>query len=164
MVIIKVLVQGVNVLVIIFSYFIQSQFFKSIAHLMVANLARLGISVYCQLSVRSQYLVRLLSLCWITGGHTIHPLIEGLLPPTGVETTLPKFGLQSSWITDACHYTCLITRMKIARKMIFMITLTTLLESQGRRKSQLQQETLMFTLKITQETMKTSMEVKVMEF
>ena len=30
--------------------------------------------------VRSQYLVRLLSQCWITGGHTIHPPVEGLLP------------------------------------------------------------------------------------
>ena len=33
----------------------------------------------------SQYLVRLVSLCWITGGHTVHPPIEGLLPPTGTE-------------------------------------------------------------------------------
>ena len=38
-------------------------------------------------NVRSQYLVRLLSWCWITGGHTIHPPIEGLLPPTGIEPT-----------------------------------------------------------------------------
>ena len=34
-----------------------------------------------------QYLVRLLFKCWITGGHTIHPPIEGLLPPTGIEPT-----------------------------------------------------------------------------
>ena len=26
-------------------------------------------------------------MCWITGGHTIHPPIEGLLPPTGIEST-----------------------------------------------------------------------------
>ena len=37
--------------------------------------------------VRSQYLVRLLSQCWITGGHTIHPPIKGLLPSTGIEPT-----------------------------------------------------------------------------
>ena len=54
--------------------------FLSVAYLAVANLARLGISVHCQASVRSQCLVRLLSQCWITGGHTIHPSIEGLLP------------------------------------------------------------------------------------
>ena len=39
-------------------------FFVCVAYLTVANLARLGISVH-----------------WITGGHTIHPPIEGLLPP-----------------------------------------------------------------------------------
>ena len=61
--------------------------FLSVAYLTVANLARLGISVHCQVSVRSQCLVRLLSQCWITGGHTIHPPIEGLLPPTGIEPT-----------------------------------------------------------------------------
>ena len=48
---------------------------------------RLGVSVQCQVSVRSQYLVRLLSFCWITGGHTIHPPIEGLLSPFGTEAT-----------------------------------------------------------------------------
>ena len=37
--------------------------------------------------VRSQYLVRLISYCWITGGHTIHPPIEGLQPLTGIEST-----------------------------------------------------------------------------
>ena len=26
-------------------------------------------------------------MCWITGGYTIHPPIEGLLPPTGIEPT-----------------------------------------------------------------------------
>ena len=66
--------------------------FLSAAYLTVANLAGLGISVHCQVSVRSQYLVRLLSQCWITGGHldyriTVHPTIEGLLPPTGIEST-----------------------------------------------------------------------------
>ena len=35
--------------------------FLSVAYLTVANLARLGISVHCYVSVRCQYLVRLLS-------------------------------------------------------------------------------------------------------
>ena len=30
----------------------------------------------------SQYSVKFFSLCWITGGHTIHPTIEELLPPS----------------------------------------------------------------------------------
>ena len=42
-------------------------------------LVRLGISV----SARSQYLLRLPSLCRITGGHKIH----SPLPPTGIEPT-----------------------------------------------------------------------------
>ena len=70
-----------------FSYFIQSRVFLAVAYLTVANLARLRIQVCCQVSVRSQYLVRLHSQCWITGGHTIHPPITGLLPPTGIGPT-----------------------------------------------------------------------------
>ena len=50
-----------------FSYFIESGFFLFVAYLMVANLARLKISVHCQVSVRSQYLVRIFSMAWITG-------------------------------------------------------------------------------------------------
>ena len=61
--------------------------FLSVAYLTIANLARLGISVHCQVSVRLQYLVRLLSQCWIAGGHKIRPPIEELLPPTGIEPT-----------------------------------------------------------------------------
>ena len=38
-------------------------------------------------TVMSQYLVRLLSLCWITCAHRIHPPIEGLLLSTGTEST-----------------------------------------------------------------------------
>ena len=70
-----------------FSYFIQSRVSLSVAYLTVANLARLGISVHCQVSVRSQYLVRLLSQCWMTGNRTIHLPFEGLSPPTGIEPT-----------------------------------------------------------------------------
>ena len=62
--------------------------FLSVAQLTVANLAQFEISVHWQVSVRQQYLVRLLSQCWITGGHSIYPPIEGLLPPTGIEPTL----------------------------------------------------------------------------
>ena len=61
--------------------------FLSVAYLTVANLARRGISVHCQVSVRSQYLVRILSQCWITVDHTIHPPIKGLLSPSGIEPT-----------------------------------------------------------------------------
>ena len=59
--------------------------FLSVAYLTVANLARLGILVRCLVSVRSQYLVRILSQCWITDGHTVHPPIEVLLPSTGIK-------------------------------------------------------------------------------
>ena len=69
-----------------FSYFIYNRVFLSVAYLTVANLARLGIPVHCYVSVR--YIVRLLSQCCITGGHTIQPTIEVLLPPTGIEPTL----------------------------------------------------------------------------
>ena len=55
--------------------------------------------------VRSQYLARLLSLCWITFAHTLHPPIEGLLPLNGIEPTVSKFRLLSRWMTDACQYT-----------------------------------------------------------
>ena len=51
----------------------------------MTSLARLGISVHCYVTVSPQYLVRFLSLRWITGGHTIHPPVEGMLPQTGIE-------------------------------------------------------------------------------
>ena len=87
-------------------FFILVTLFRVLACLAEANLARLGISVYCQDSVRSQHWVRLLSLFWITSAYTIHSPIKELLPPTGIEThTVPKFDLQNSWITDAFHYT-----------------------------------------------------------
>ena len=54
---------------------------------MLANLGRPGILGHCYVSVRSQYLVRPLSLFWVTGGHTIHPPMERLLPSAGTETT-----------------------------------------------------------------------------
>ena len=47
-------------------------------------------------------MVRLLSFCWFTGGHTIHSSVEIMIPSTGVETA--KLCLQSSLITGACHY------------------------------------------------------------
>ena len=67
--------------------YLKNRVFFSCSLPYVANLARLGISVCWQVSVRFQYLVRLLSQCWITDGHTIHPPIEGLLLPTGIEPT-----------------------------------------------------------------------------
>ena len=59
----------------------------------MANLAQLGISIRCWFSVRSQYLVRLLSFCWITGVHIIHPTIEGVLPPTGLRLSVLRLML-----------------------------------------------------------------------
>ena len=47
-------------------------------------------------------MVRLLSFCWFTGGHTIHSSVEIMIPSTGVETA--KLCLQSSLIKGACHY------------------------------------------------------------
>ena len=35
----------------------------------------------------SQCLVRFISLCWITGGYTVHQPIEGLLRASGVKPT-----------------------------------------------------------------------------
>ena len=43
---------------------------------------------YLTVANLAQNLVRLLPLCWIPGGHTIHSSIEGLLPPTDIEPTL----------------------------------------------------------------------------
>ena len=60
---------------------------------MVADLVRLGISVRCWVSARSQYLVEFFSFCWITGGHTIYLPIDGLLPPTGIEPTPLKISV-----------------------------------------------------------------------
>ena len=47
--------------------------FLFVAYLTVANLDRLGISVHCQVSVSSQYLVRFLPQFQTTGGLTIYP-------------------------------------------------------------------------------------------
>ena len=52
--------------------------FLSVAYVKKVNLARLGISVHYKVSVRCQYLVRLLSLCWITG---IEPRRSETWPP-----------------------------------------------------------------------------------
>ena len=56
-----------------------------VAYLAVDNLVRFGVLVSYSVSVRSQCLVRFLSLCWIAGVHTIHPPIEGVLAPIGIE-------------------------------------------------------------------------------
>ena len=99
--------------------YLELGFFIRSLYLTAANFARLRISVHCQVSVRSLYLVRLLSQCWITGGHTVHPPIERLLPPTCIEPTLFRnsaskvAGLQVHATTPgcqcmppvACHYT-----------------------------------------------------------
>ena len=84
---------------------------QSYAYLTVSDLVRVGISIHCQVSARYQYSIRLLSLCWITGGHTVHPSIEGLLTPTGTELTLfrnsaPKvagFQVHATILSDLAH-------------------------------------------------------------
>lgn len=58
-----------------------------VAYLTIANLVRLGMSFCCYFLVRSQYFASFLSLCWIEGGHRIHPPTEGLFCPTGIEPT-----------------------------------------------------------------------------
>ena len=65
-------------------FYLESEFL-SVGYLTIDNVIRLKISARYCVSAGSQYLIRLLSLCWIAGGHTIHPPIEGLLPPTGIE-------------------------------------------------------------------------------
>ena len=56
-----------------------------------------------------------------------HATVEGLLPPNCYQTHLvPKFGLQSSWITGACHYTRKI--QKQPQQVFFKRRLATLLK------------------------------------
>ena len=88
-----------------FSYFTQSRAFLSVAYLTVPNLARLEISIHCQVSVRSQYLAWLLSQCWIRWSHNLPTYRRTVTPNLYRTHSVPKFGLQSSWITGACHYT-----------------------------------------------------------
>ena len=45
------------------------------------------ITVRCKFSARSQYLVRRLSLWWITGGPTVHQPLEWLLSQIGFKPT-----------------------------------------------------------------------------
>ena len=95
--------------------YLESWFFLSVAYLTVANLARLGISVHCQVSVRSQYLVRLLLVLdyrWSLNP----PTYRRTVTPNWYRThTVPKFGLQSSWITGAYHY----TRFDLPRQFLY---------------------------------------------
>ena len=65
--------------------------FLSVAYLMVASLVQFGISVRCQVSAKSQYLVRLLSLCQISGGQTIHSIERLLTPISTLPTSLRNF-------------------------------------------------------------------------
>ena len=86
-----------------YSLYLESGFLFA-AYLTVADLAQLGILVHCLVSSRSQYLVRLLSLYWITVGHTIHDR-RTVTPKWYWTHIVPEFGLDSSWITGACHCT-----------------------------------------------------------
>ena len=95
----------------------------SVAYNTVANLSRLAISVLSEvrslISVRFQYLVRLLSLSWSTSGHTIHPPIKGLFPPTGTEP-IPLQNLTYK-VAGACHYThstCILSMLLHNKKAL----------------------------------------------
>ena len=66
------------IIIIIMELLCLESGFLSMTYRTVANLARLGVSIHCKVSVRLQYLVRLPSLYWMTGGQTIHPSIEGI--------------------------------------------------------------------------------------
>ena len=57
------------------------------------------ITVRCNFLARSQYLVRILSLWWITGGHTVHQPFEWITPDWFWTYTVPNFRR----ITGACH-------------------------------------------------------------
>lgn len=75
-----------------------------VAYLAVDNLVRFGVLVSYSVSVRSQCLVRLISLRCITGGHIIHLPTRIVNPNCYWTDTIPKFYLQSSWITGPCLY------------------------------------------------------------
>ena len=99
---------------------------------MVANLARLGISVYCYVSVRSQYLVRFLSWMFYKWSHSPPTYRRTVTPNRYWTHTVPEFDLQSSWITGACHYTrlnwvmmlifCIWVGIHRNRKLIFFLS------------------------------------------
>lgn len=67
-------------------------------HLAIPNLVWLGISVHYE------YLLRLLSLCWITGGNTVHPPIEVSFPVWVSNSTDQKLCLLNSCIAGAFHF------------------------------------------------------------
>ena len=67
--------------------YLQSKFLSAPC-LTVANLVPLGISARWLGLTLFQYLVRFISQCQITSDNTIHPRIEGLLPPSSIESTL----------------------------------------------------------------------------
>ena len=87
-----------------FSYFIQSRFFLSVAYLTAAYLARLGISVHCQVSGPSIQSSSSPSAGLQVVTQSSH-LSKGCSPNWYRTHTVPKIGLQSSQITGACHYT-----------------------------------------------------------
>ena len=73
-------------LMIFFSLlYLNSDFTNSLPYASYFSLSR--ITVRCKFSARSQYLVRLLSLWWNTGGSTVYQPLEWLLPQTGFEPT-----------------------------------------------------------------------------
>ena len=106
------------VLHIFFSYFRVGFFIRSLPYdsqfSPTCNLGSLlgpsKVSVFSQ----AQYLVILLSLCQITGGHTTHPPIERLLPPTGIELT----PFQNSAIKVAGLHHCMACSLYQASNLV----------------------------------------------
>ena len=71
-----------------------------------SNFSPSRITVRCKFSARSQYLVRLHSLWWNTGGPTVYQPLEWLLPQTGFEPTpfQISIGLQVHATTPAKYF------------------------------------------------------------
>ena len=85
--------------------------FLPVAYIAAANLVRLERLVCFQVSSSFQHLVRLLFLCWITGGHTVHQILKDFyLYCYQTHMVLPKSCLQSTWIAGASNQFHLISR------------------------------------------------------
>ena len=104
-----------NVVFSFFSYFIQSRVFLSVAYLTVANLARLGISVHCQVSVFIQAPLLVLDYRW---SHNPPNYRRTVTLNWYLTHSVPKFSLQNSCITDACHYTLRTTTQVVSRTTV----------------------------------------------
>ena len=86
-------------------YFILSEILQ-VAHLAVANASRFKSSDCLQVSVRVYYLVRFLSLCWVTDFYTNYAPVERYYPHLTYNSQSSKF-LPSKQLDSSCvllHY------------------------------------------------------------